>query len=171
VRKYYYGAQTDGTKETRFLEKWVEERLDELIQPGMTDEEKVRALHDYLVANFEYDTYTNSSRRAADYAEESFTAYGIVKNGYGVCEAYAELFCLLCTYANVPCYPVTGFYNGGNHMWNKVKLNGKWYNVDCTTDDPLPDSPGRVLHTYFLKSDREFSSYGYAWQSGLWPAA
>ncbi|MGI6150488.1 MAG: transglutaminase domain-containing protein [Christensenellales bacterium] len=171
VRKYYYGTETDGSKATAALEKWIKDRLEELMVPDMTDEEKVRAIHDDLVANFEYDTYTNSSKKATDYAEESFTAYGMVKNGYGVCEAYAELFCLMSTYAGVPCYPVTGYYGGGKHMWNKVKIDGKWYNLDCTTDDPIPDSPGRVLHTYYLKSDREFASFGYTWETGLWPAA
>lgn len=171
VRNYYYGTPTDGSKKTASLDSWVRERLKELKVESMTDGEKVRAIHDYIVQSFEYDTYTNSSRNAADYAEESFTAYGIVKNGYGVCEAYAELFCLMSTYAGVPCYPVTGYFNGGKHMWNKVKLSGKWYNIDCTTDDPIPDVANRVLHTYYLKADKEFRSFGYMWETGLWPEA
>lgn len=171
VRKYYYGAKTDGSEATAALEKWVNDRLAELIDSGMTDAEKVKAIHDFLVANFEYDVYTKSSNNAWIYAEDSFTAYGLVKNGYGVCEAYAELFCLMSTYAGVPCYPVTGYYGGGKHMWNKVKIDGKWQNIDCTTDDPVPDSPGRVLYTSYLKSDKEFASYGYSWETGLWPAA
>ncbi len=171
VRKYYYGAKTDGSDATAALEKWVNGRLAELIDFGMTDAEKVKAIHDDIVAHFEYDVYTNPAKKVSGYAEESFTAYGLVKNGYGVCEAYAELFCLMSTYAGVPCYPVTGYYNGGKHMWNKVKIDGKWQNIDCTTDDPVPDSPGRVLYTSYLKSDREFASYGYRWETGLWPEA
>ena len=171
VRKYYYGVKTDGSEATAALEKWVNARLAELITDPMTDTEKVKAIHDYIVANFEYDVYTNSSKKASDYDDESFTAYGLVKNGYGVCEAYAELFCLMSTYANIPCYPVTGYYGGGKHMWNKVKIDGKWRNIDCTTDDPIPDSKGRVLYTYYLMSDKDFSSYGYSWETGLWPAA
>jgi len=171
VRNYYYGAKTDGSETTAALEKWVNNRLAGLITADMTDTEKVKAIHDDIVANFEYDTYTNSSKRTSDYADESFTAYGLVKNGYGVCEAYAELFCLMSTYAGVPCYPVTGYYGGGRHMWNKVKIDGKWQNIDCTTDDPIPDSSGRVLYTYYLKSDKEYVSYGYSWDTGLWPAA
>lgn len=171
VKKRYYGTETDGSRETNALEKWVKECIEELIRHGMTDEEKVKAIHDYIVLHFEYDTYTGPSGRYASYADESFTAYGLVKNGYAVCEGYAELFCLLCAYANVPCYPVTGTFDGGKHMWNKVRIDGKWYNVDCTMDDPLPDVAGRVRHTYFLKSDKEFSAAGYVWQSGLWPAA
>jgi len=43
------------------------------------------------------------------------------------------------------------------HAWNKVKINGEWYNLDSTIDDDeswlLPDS----AKENFLKSDQEFS--------------
>ena len=26
-----------------------------------------------------------------------------------------------------------------NHMWNKVKVDGKWYNLDLTSDDPTTE--------------------------------
>jgi len=171
VRKYYYGAETDGTKKTASLEAWVERRIAELITEGMTDTEKVKAIHDYIVSHYEYDVYTSTSGNALDYSPDSFTAFGMIKNGYGVCEAYAELFCLLSTYAGVPCYPVSGYYKGGSHMWDKVKIDGQWYNIDCTMDDPVPDTEGRVQYNCYLKSDKFCLSSGYSWESGLWPAA
>ena len=39
-----------------------------------------------------------------------------------------------------------------NHAWNIVKVNGKWYHVDATWDDPVWDMPGRSNHDYFLVS-------------------
>ncbi len=171
VRKYHYGAKTDGSASVEALEKWVNTRLDELLTSGMSDTEKVKAIHDFIVSEYEYDVYTNKTGSILGFADESFTAYGLVKNGYGVCEAYAELFCLMSTYAGIPCYPVTGTFDGGNHMWNKVKLNGEWSNIDCTTDDPIPNKAGRVLYTYYLKDDADYAESGYRWDRALWPAA
>ncbi|MBQ2488177.1 MAG: hypothetical protein II517_07495, partial [Ruminococcus sp.] len=39
------------------------------------------------------------------------------------------------------------------HQWNKVKIDGAYYHVDVTWDDPEPDRPGLVRHTFFLLSD------------------
>ncbi len=44
------------------------------------------------------------------------------------------------------------------HGWNLVKINGNWYHVDVTWDDPVPDTPGRVNHTYFMLSDQAIST-------------
>ena len=40
-----------------------------------------------------------------------------------------------------------------NHIWNLIKIDGKWYHVDVTWDDPIMDKPGRVKHDNFLRSD------------------
>lgn len=41
-------------------------------------------------------------------------------------------------------------------MWNMVKVNGKWYQIDVTWDDPI-SSDGRPIlrHDYFLISDAQ----------------
>ena len=33
-----------------------------------------------------------------------------------------------------------------NHAWNLIKLDGEWYQVDVTWDDPVWDRLGRVCH-------------------------
>ena len=45
-----------------------------------------------------------------------------------------------------------------NHMWNKVKVDGKWYNLDLTSDDPTPNLSSLANHTYFLLSDEELKA-------------
>ena len=47
-----------------------------------------------------------------------------------------------------------------------VKIDGQWYHVDVTWDDPVPDKPGRVSHENFLRSDDGIRSTGhYGWTS------
>lgn len=166
LRERLYDHEAEETEDVELLRHYVKGTLLEILSKDMTDAEKARAIHDYIVKTFRYDNVNTE-----DYPAESFTALGLVKNGYAVCEGYAELFCLLCIYADLPCLIVTGRYHGTNHMWNQVKLDGRWYHVDCTLDDPMPDRGELVRDTYFMKSDEEFMAEGHVWEEGLWPEA
>lgn len=114
-----------------------------------TDYEKEKQIHDYIVANYTYTTGAIQSR--------SHTVTGLIEDGEGVCEAYATLFQLMCNISGVDCRIATGTLNSADHMWNIVKLDGQYYNVDVTSDDPVPDYEGRVRYTFFNIADTEFS--------------
>ena len=49
---------------------------------------------------------------------------------------------VLCDKAEIPCVLVSGMAKnsldgtGEAHMWNYVQLDGKWYGVDVTWNDP-----------------------------------
>ncbi|MBQ8941774.1 MAG: hypothetical protein IJ062_08045 [Firmicutes bacterium] len=123
---------------------------DSVISDDMTDYEKELALHDYIVKNYSYDV------EAAKAAEISDTATGIIPfllNKKGVCEAYANTFMALCSLSGIECHIVTGKLDGVNHAWNVVKIDGEYYNVDVTSDDPVPDEPQHVYRSYFNITD------------------
>ncbi len=58
-----------------------------------------------------------------------------------VCEGYSKAFQYLCDMtdfesADVACYSIVGYTNGGGHMWNIVTMDdGKNYMVDTTNSD------------------------------------
>ena len=56
-----------------------------------------------------------------------------------VCEGYSKAFKFLCDNStfrgSVVCDDVTGFLNGGAHMWNIIHMNGTNYLVDVTNFD------------------------------------
>jgi len=55
-----------------------------------------------------------------------------------VCEGYSKAFQYLCdesSFTDAACYTVTGAMNGGGHMWNIVRLEGKNYLADVTNSD------------------------------------
>ena len=58
---------------------------------------------------------------------------------------------------SIDCVLVTGTANGGGHAWNQVKVDGKWYNIDVTWDDPIYYWGGTLtpilVYDYFLVSD------------------
>ena len=47
-----------------------------------------------------------------------------------------------------------------NHAWNYVRLNGNWYAMDVTWDDPIIVGNGyiskSVNYKYYLKGSNEF---------------
>lgn len=126
----------------------------ELDSDGLSDLEKVYRIHNYLVNN----TY---------YAIEStdpniYTAYGALIEGKAVCSGYSKAFQILSHRAGVPSIYVSGIaFNGESmesHAWNKVMVDGDWYNIDVTWDDPVSTRP-ILRYDYFLKSDRELKDH------------
>lgn len=123
----------------------------------MTDFEKMLSAHDYIVLNTKYDVDTYNGIQNPD----SFNAYGTLVNKKAVCAGYAALYNALLKYAGIETKFVAS--DAMNHAWNLVKLQGKWYHVDATWDDPgFPktddeDMEGFVGHQFFLLSDNVIS--------------
>lgn len=109
----------------------------EIIKNGMTDREKVTAIHDYLIYHADYTA--NGDLNQASMWNHSIG--GLVLDGSAVCEGYARAFYLFCKAAGVDCEYVYGYglpkTDDSSHAWNYVKVDGKWYYVDCTWDDPI----------------------------------
>lgn len=130
---------------------------------GISDYQTVKNIHDYLVSN---TVYTNTG------VPRCHTIKACILDRKCVCDGYAKTFRLLCEANGIPCLFVPGIANGGDHAWNKVLIDGSWYNVDCTFDDPVPDSgPGVVSHNYFCLTDEVFESSGYVWEHADFPVA
>lgn len=115
-----------------------------------SDYEKIKGVHDWLCKNNDY--FRNS-----DLSHRGVSALRVVRDN-PVCEGYAEAFMILLNYLNVPVTFASGDAQapGTNsrreaHAWNFVKLNGFWYSMDVTWDDPTGyTSKDNVSYEYFL---------------------
>ena len=125
----------------------------------MSDYEIAKALHDYLALNCEYDKRYYSG--SMPYV--SYTAYGALVNRTSVCAGYALAYERLMDQVGIPCEYVTGMTTNGYHAWNIIQIDGEWYHVDVTWDDPTPDREGYVRYKYFLKSDKAMSRDHISW--------
>ena len=149
------------------LEKDAEEQavvdaaIASCVADGMSDYEIAKALHDYLVLNNEYDMRYYSGNIPAI----SYTAYGALVNRTSVCAGYALAYERLMDQVGIPCEYVTGMTTNGYHAWNIVQIDGEWYHVDVTWDDPTPDREGYVRYKYFLKSDKAMSRDHISWEA------
>lgn len=75
----------------------------------------------------------------------------ILKNG--VCHDCSAAYTLLCHEVGLKCMGI----QSPTHAWNIVKINGNWYNADCTWDDPVGGGP---RYDYFLISDEQIERIG-----------
>lgn len=87
-----------------------------------SDYEKALWLHDWLLQQLDYDHSLKWSS-----AESALT------RKLGTCQAYESAYSKLLTAAGITNAETRDTYDG--HTWNAMKLDGKWYQVDCTWDD------------------------------------
>ena len=138
---YLYDRDTLADKQAAVAAK-AREVVDSLITEGMDTQEKIRALYLYLEEHAVYDddaltqARENGFVKTADFShEDAFNTYGILVDGKGVCMSYAYAFRMLCDLSGVDCVVVTGYLDGNlPHAWNMVKIDGKWYEIDCTNN-------------------------------------
>lgn len=87
-----------------------------------SDYQKALWLHDWLLNQLEYDNLLKWSS-----AESALT------RGLGTCQAYERAYAQLLSVAGIENVETRDTYDG--HTWNAMKLDGEWYQVDCTWDD------------------------------------
>ena len=157
---YYYSSSTNlvtkivitytsnAREEQQKLDAAINELNSRVDISGMTDEEIVLAYHEYLTSTvaYAYAAYLQGSLGGA----HEYDMYGALVNHSSVCQGYAESMFYLLKKAGLSCAIASS--QNINHAWNIVKVNGKWYHVDATWDDPVWDMPGRSNHDYFLVS-------------------
>lgn len=138
-------------------EQQVNQRVSEILasitSPGMNDEEKEKAIHDWIVQNVEYDN---------SLVEHS--AYAALFKGYTVCQGYSLLTYKMLEEVGIDARIIDS--DPMNHAWNMVNLCGDWYHLDVTWNDP--DNGDQVHYTYYNLSDTEISAgYNphYSWRS------
>ncbi|MEC4273283.1 transglutaminase domain-containing protein [Adlercreutzia sp. R25] len=117
-----------------------------------TDFEKALWLHDWVIDNCSYDGKVMNGANIT--IDNPFVYCGIEgalsPRGLGTCESYYSGYALLLKKAGIENKRVTG--NG--HVWNAVKMDGEWYQVDPTWDDPgYVDSEVDLRHLYFGLND------------------
>ena len=122
-----------------------------------TDVEKVRAIYTWLALNIKYDlkalyngqtainfSYTDQQdlqRKLA--AINTHTINKTLSTKKAVCEGYAQTFKRISELLDIPCLFIGGYSktdindignipNQGNHAWNAVRINNKWYLIDVT---------------------------------------
>ncbi len=139
----------------------VTEILSSVNPQNMTDFEKVKFVNDYIVKNTSYSEDTTASPHSA---------CAVVSEGKGVCQGYALLALKLLLSLGVESKYVVGEVFTGGHAWNLVKVDGQWYHLDTTWNDPVPDRENTVSYKYFLINDAQMK-LDHTWIQSNYPEA
>ncbi len=160
---------------------YAKKLLNSILDEEMNDLDKAHAIYDYIMWRVLYDEGVvgiAELNRAVKYA--AFYLEGVLTDEYyyAVCDGMSKAYSLLCNMEGVPCVRITGTARSttgttGGHAWNKVKVDGEWYIVDCTWGDTqvavttqglfgstkISESYELASHYYFLKTDGEMSTH------------
>lgn len=158
IRMKGIGNSYELTYHFKYLEsavetQWVNERIDEVLGKlklgKKSDYKKVKAIHDFIIENAQYDiTAKNNS------------AYGCLIEHYSACQGYAVLTYKMMTEAGIECRVITGTSGQTGHAWNIVKVDGRWYYLDTTWDDPIGNGISKSAHyAFFLKGSLHFEDH------------
>lgn len=136
----------------------------------------VHTIHDYLIARVDYDfeLYDAYNRGESVEGDPAFGIDGVFLNGRAVCDGLSRAVAFLCAIEGIENMRVTGAFMGVPHAWNKVRIDGKWYNVDVTADaaNYTVDGSGKddykkqISHGYMLLGDDTYSRFSPNGASG-----
>lgn len=138
-------------------EKYME-ILNEYTSSGQSDCANELAIHDYLVTHINYDASL----------EASYNAYDALIGGKAICGGYAECFKTFMDLLGIENTTISGTAGEAQHIWNAVRLDGDWYQVDVTWDDPVNATSITLDHAYFNLSDEDMA-IDHFWQPSEYP--
>lgn len=154
----YYAKGFNSENDVRQAMKKIEQERD-YIKSKLTGNtyKDVKKIHDYLIDNIEYDEKGKSIG--------TYTIYGALVDKTCVCEGYTRTFKYIADYVGIKCVIMQGTATNTQgktekHAWNAVSVDGTWYLIDATWDDPIIVGRGVVLNSthykYFLKGSNTF---------------
>lgn len=153
----------------RDILKRAEEVIAQCVTDDMTDYEKELAIHDYIITNVTYDKGELSIFGEA--GEHAADPYGALYDGQCICSGYTTTFQMFMDMLEIPCISMKAAADGGeDHAWNMAQINGHWYYVDVTWDDPVPDKDGRPIEHKYFNTSREVMQARHEWDSSTDPA-
>lgn len=134
--------------------KYIKEDI--ISRTGDDQIKNLKIVHDYLVESIEYDV---------DAGKNVYNIYGALVNKKAVCEGYARAYKLILDDLGIPCIIACGTATNSegdteSHAWNYVQVDGNWYAIDVTWDDPVISGTGTVSdnikYRYFLVGSDQF---------------
>lgn len=135
---------TDASQES-MVDDQLKRVMPSLNLGSLSEEGKIRAIHDYICSNVTYDRASSALIR--------HSAYSALVEGKAVCEGYSSLFYRMCLEAGIDCRIILGKADNEDHAWNIVKLGSYYYNIDVTWDENLNS------YKYYLKNNADFSDH------------
>lgn len=149
-RAYFYPNYTMNAEDYSAMLRKCTVVAADILEEAATEKTnfaRERLVHDRLIANCKYnDSKTNSYRG---------TIYGVLCGGSATCEGYAKTAKYILDMLNIPCYVVSGTSTppgtqSAAHMWNIVQIDGDFYHLDLTWDDPVMENGSNMIRYFYF---------------------
>lgn len=155
-----FDVRIKGYRDPALIAAGIEKR-DQDIQRILSDcpksesvEAQIHYLNKVLIETNAYNSAVASGNNSA--AASAWKCISALAGSSGiegpVCEGYSRAFKVLCDKLGIPCVLNEGYARSSAsnvseaHMWNYVQLDGSWYAVDVTWNDPVVSSkPDAVI--------------------------
>ena len=127
------------TEKSLEIKHKLQEIVSEVITEDMNEEDKIKALSEYIVSHMEYDhdlpnvKYRYSSEKIRKGWGECL--YYSVMEESGVCQGYTMYAQNLFIEAGIKTFKI----NGVDHTWNLIQIDDDYYIVDLTNVDGIVD--------------------------------
>ena len=140
-----------SNSDIKLIKAKVKEIEKEIWNNSMSNEDKIKEAHNYIINNSKYDK-DRSDNNIVKY--KSDTAYGTLLEGYSLCGGYTDAMELFLEDMNIKSYKIAS----ENHVWNAIYLNNTWYHLDLTWDDPITTDRSDILeYNFFLITTSELN--------------
>lgn len=137
VKKVYSNDQIE------FINDYINEFINSNINLSMNNYDKIKLFHDHIINNTKYDENN---------VFDSYTAFNLITSGISICGGYSDFMSIYLNALGIKNYRITS----KNHIWNLVELDGTWYHLDATWDDPVAsDGKQYLIHNFFMISTEQ----------------
>ena len=124
----------------------IQELQPTVLGDAVNDYQKIKAIHDYIINNVEYDM--ENTENAEDPLPH--TAYAALMQGKATAQGYVMLFDMMARMYVISSNIIVGTVEGQTFLWNIVRCDDAWYNMNIVANDL--DSTG----AYFMKGSNDF---------------
>lgn len=114
----------------------------------LSEREKVKRIADYISDRIVYKDENVAG------INQIFTQNFQVN---GICGTYSGAFVYLCSRADIPCVNI----DDGEHAWNEVYVDGKWYTADISYYD-VARTDEMLLRTTYQRTDPNKAKTNFA---------
>lgn len=145
-------------QEIEKINQKVDEIYNQLINNEMSDRDKIKVIHDYIINQTIYDEERSNYILAGndnDPTSNSHKAYGLLFEGKAICGGYSDTMALFLHKMNIPNIKISTY----DHVWNAVYLDNIWLHLDLTWDDPVTSTHENMLtYTFFLLTNEQLAN-------------
>ena len=153
------------------LEERVQNKVNKIIKSGelaklSMDYEWELYIHDLIADRVHYEKERISYHKV-------HSIIGPILYDRSVCEGYSKVFKLICDAVNIPCIVINGTADnddiviGGNHSWNVVQIDNRYYHVDITWDSGTKKGD-MINHKLFNVNDYDIRK-DHKWNNEIIP--